>query len=283
METAQVAESMMGDKLYQERARIVLPILVRQALAGNTIRYGELADEVEMPNARNLNYVLGSVGQAITTLSRRWKEKIPAIQCLVINKQTGMPGNGVGWFVRSKSDFKKLPRAQQRRIVTAELHRIFAFDRWLDVLDDLGLQPLTTNYAPLLKAAASFQGGGESKAHKKLKEYVAANPWAIGLLGKWTSTTEFPLPSGDSIDVLFRSPREWVAVEVKSHISPEADIVRGIFQCVKYRAVVDAYQVSLNLPPSARSMLVLENSLPDELVRLRTELGIELAEWVEPN
>src|SRR5688572_14354087 len=101
METAQIARSIEGDKLYQRRARLALPLLVRQAQAGSPIRYGELAAELGMENARNLNYVLGSVGQALEELSARWKEKIPGIQFLVVNKNTGLPGHGVGWFVRS--------------------------------------------------------------------------------------------------------------------------------------------------------------------------------------
>lgn len=42
----------------------------------------------------------------LEALSRRWKKKIPAIQCLVINKHTGLPSNGVGWFIRGEVDFK---------------------------------------------------------------------------------------------------------------------------------------------------------------------------------
>lgn len=72
-----------GSKLYQQRAKQALPLLVAQAKAGNTITYGLLAREMEMPNPRNLNHVLGAVGDELENLSRRWKETIPAINCLV--------------------------------------------------------------------------------------------------------------------------------------------------------------------------------------------------------
>lgn len=65
MDTAKIAKPISGDKLYQERARATLPLLVRQAHAGSPIRYGELAAELGMPNPRNLNYVLGSIGKAM--------------------------------------------------------------------------------------------------------------------------------------------------------------------------------------------------------------------------
>ncbi len=46
METAKTADTMFGDKLYQERARKVLPILVSQAIACHSITYEDLADEI---------------------------------------------------------------------------------------------------------------------------------------------------------------------------------------------------------------------------------------------
>jgi len=62
MSTAKISAPISGEKLYQERARAALPLLVRQAQAGAPIFYSDLADELGMPNPRNLNYVLGSIG-----------------------------------------------------------------------------------------------------------------------------------------------------------------------------------------------------------------------------
>src|SRR4051794_25528921 len=97
--TAKAAGPLFGDKLYQQRARAAFPLLVRQAEAATPIFYSALAEELGMPNARNLNYVLGCVGRAMEHLSKQWKEKVPPIQCLVVNKRTGLPGEGVGWFL----------------------------------------------------------------------------------------------------------------------------------------------------------------------------------------
>lgn len=99
MATAKISSPISGDKLYQERARAALPILARQAKAGSTLFYSDLAQELGMPNPRNLNYVLGSIGQTLEHLSKQWKKKIPPIQALVVNKSTGLPGEGVGWFL----------------------------------------------------------------------------------------------------------------------------------------------------------------------------------------
>ena len=101
------AKYISGDKLYRERARKALPLLVRQAQARRKIYYSDLAPKLGMANLRNLNYALGYIGQALASLSEEpgWKE-IPPIQCLVVNKQTGLPGEGVGWFEWG-DDFRK--------------------------------------------------------------------------------------------------------------------------------------------------------------------------------
>jgi hypothetical protein len=43
--TAQIAEPIAGEALYQERARRAFPVLVRQAEAGKAINYSDLAQE----------------------------------------------------------------------------------------------------------------------------------------------------------------------------------------------------------------------------------------------
>ena len=80
--TAEIASSLDGNKLYQECARATLPLLVRQAKVVQSIYYSALADELEMPNPRNLNYVLGSIGQEMDRISKKWKTKVPQIQAM---------------------------------------------------------------------------------------------------------------------------------------------------------------------------------------------------------
>jgi len=282
METARVTESISGAKLYQQRARAALPVLVRQAHGGTPIHYSELAAELGMPNPRNLNYVLGSIGQTMNALSRQWREKIPPIQCLVINKATGLPGEGIGWFITDKDDFRHLPKRQQRRLLEAELQKVFAFPKWLDVLKALRLSPVIHDYERVLSRASAFRAGGESEEHRALKEFVARSPKLVGLPAGAAGTLEWALPSGDTVDVLFDRRDEWVAVEVKSAISPEADIVRGIFQCIKYQAVIEAYQATLRRPQAARAVLVLAGNLPEQLVPLKNLLGVEVRDGVRP-
>jgi len=282
-ETAQIANGISGDKRYQERARRALPLLVRQAQAFQPITYSDLASELGMSNPRTLNYVLGAIGQALKRLAVDWAVDIPAIQCLVVNKHTGLPGEGVGWFITSLDDFKKLNRKQQRNIVQAELQRVFAFNRWPAVLEEFGLKPKPLDYRTILHQAASFVGGGESTHHRALKEFVAGHPDVIGLPSSvGPGETEHPLPSGDCLDVFFQDHDDFVAVEVKSSLSNTADVVRGMFQCIKYRAVMEALQATRGLAQNARAILVLQGEVPAELIPMRNVLGIEVVEKIEP-
>lgn len=282
VDTAKIAAPISGDKLYQTRARAVLPILVRQAEAGTPIVYSALAEEVGIPNPRNLNFVLGSIGTTLENLSKAWKQKVPPIQCLVVNKKTGLPGEGIGWFLVKKEEFSSLSRRQQRAIVEAELKHVYAYNRWREVLSVLSLTPTEVDFSGQITKAAAYGGGGESEAHRRLKEYVAKNPSVVGLPnGIPTGVTEFALASGDAADVYFQDKKDWVAVEVKSAISNDADITRGLFQCVKYKAVLEAMQLSSGLPQNARAILALESEIPETLIALKNVLGVEVVESVQ--
>lgn len=281
MDTAKIAAPISGDKLYQTRTRKVLPILVRQAEAGATIYYSALAEEIGIPNPRNLNYVLGSIGTTMENLSEAWKTTVPPIQCLVVNKKTGLPGEGIGWFLVKKEDFASLSKRKQRAIVEAELQHIFTYGLWREVLSALLLKPVKSDFSIQVREASSFGGGGESDEHKRLKNFVLKNPAAVGLSAHTPEgQTEFQLASGDSADVYFQDKKDWIAVEVKSSISNDADLTRGLFQCIKYKAVMEAMQLSLGLPQNARSVLALEGEFPTELVPLKNILGIDVMEKV---
>lgn len=277
-QTAQIATAIHGAKLYHERARRALPLLVRQAEAGEPIFYSDLASELGISNPRVLNFPLGAIGTTLEQLSEAWGEKIPPIQCLVVNRNTGLPGEGVGWFIVKKEDYGRLPLSRRREIVRAELARVRAYPRWRDVLANVQLPPPPPPVSPALLAQAAGRGGGEGEEHRALKEWVVRHPELFGLGRATRGVTERPLPSGDCMDVSFEAAEEWVGVEVKSRISGEADILRGLFQCVKYRAVMEAVQVADGRTRAARAVLVLEGVLPPNLHAVRNALAIEVVE-----
>lgn len=283
MTTAIISAAIFGDKLYQQRARAALPILVRQAKARNPLLYSDLAQELAMPNPRNLNFVLGSIGQTLEQLSRQWDLKIPPLQALVINKSSGLPGDGIGWFLIKDEHYAALPLSQKKERVKAELRHVFSFARWDEVLNTLGLEPVDSDFSPAVQLASLMRGGGESDAHKALKNYVAGHPARVGLsVATLPGQVEVRLPSGDSLDVSFQTKSAWTAVEVKSMKSPLADITRGLFQCVKYRAVMEATLTAQAQIKDVRAMLVLEARFPESLLALKNLLGVEVIDRIGP-
>lgn len=133
----------------------------------------------------------------------------------------------------------------------------------------------------VIDEASKFRGGGESEQHRKLKKYIAEHPEVLQLPASARADTEFRLPSGDSLDVLFRAGDDWTAVEVKSAESLLPDVVRGMFQCVKYQAVIKALQAAQGLTQSARAILVIEGAFPTQLESWKQVLGIEVVDLVQ--
>ena len=281
METGEKTSKGFGDgkKLYQKRALESLPLLVRQAKANQPIFYSDLAAEMEMPNPRNLNFVLGAVGGEMKNLAARLGKKIPPIQCLVINKHDGMPGNGIGWFIHDKKQFKNLPTLEKRRIMDAMLSDIFIFPDWDVVLGHYGLEPVEiVSGSALLKdskeAVRRYGSGGEKEPHRELKEYIARNPQLFGLPVGLVGKMEYPFPSADCLDVLFQNGDEWVGVEVKGPTSDDLDLSRGLFQCVKYQALMEAEQKLLQRGINCRMVLAISRRLPPQLNERRAVLDI---------
>ena len=69
--------------------------------------------------------------------------------------------------------------------------------------------------------------------------------------------------SGDEIDVLFSDGNSFRTVEVKSKRSNDADLKRGIYQCVKYREIKIAEHAPYDV--DVQSILVTERELTPEL------------------
>ncbi|MFA4846284.1 MAG: hypothetical protein WC654_07055 [Patescibacteria group bacterium] len=99
---------------------------------------------------------------------------------------------------------------------------------------DLRLPPI-----PHSRKKGARGKGGESAAHRKLKEFVAANPSVvIGEAGLHTLRTEYPFVTGDRADiVLADSYNRIVAVEIKPEV--EEVTTAGPLQAIKYRFMLE--------------------------------------------
>ena len=268
-----------GDKLYQERARAALPLLVRQAKAGEPITYKRLARELGMPNPRNLNYPLGSIGESLKNLAEEWKEKIPQIQTLVVYKHSLVPGPGISSFLGyTEASFAHLPLQTRRRTIKGIQTAIHTYRRWDDVLRALNLTPATSRAESLIGSVQAFRSGGESESHRRLKEYVRDHPRLIGIRHACEKVIERSLPSGDVMDVSFESSRHWIAAEVKSGGSVDGDLARGLFQCIKYKAVMTAVLAANGKLKNVDATLVVEGKLPRDLFSLANTIGVQFVE-----
>ena len=274
--------SIHGDKQYEQRARAILPMLVRQAQAGQAITYMGLSLETAIHH-RAFAYPLGTVAEVLRDLGEQGNEPIPALTSIVVNSYTGRPGPGFGWAVAGMDGYQNMPPWRQTVMADQAREECFHYDKWPAVLAALGLPPVEPAVSPALLAAAAGRGSGEGERHRRLKEFVAANPALVGLPRSTPrGTLEYLLPSADAIDVLFVSGDEYVAVEVKAANAGPADILRGLYQCVKYTALLKAELAVKGERPAARAVLALEASLPEALIPARNTLGITVYDSIVP-
>lgn len=277
MGTGDVAKSAFaGNQLYQVRARRALPILVRQAKAGTTIEYGRIARELGIPHHRPMNYVLGAAGRALEDLAREWNTSFPPLTAVVVNKDTHQPSIGIAEFLDDPEAFRSASAEIRQRMVDKILFEVYTDSRWDEVLLHWGLEPISS----VGPTPAPIRGGGpEGEAHRRLKEYVAAHPESVNLRrSDGPGTVEALLPSGDEIDVLFSAKSGLTGIEVKAHTASDPEIARGMYQCVKYQALLRAKQKADQVPVDARAWLVLGRELPETLVPLGNTLGIHVIE-----
>lgn len=89
---------------------------------------------------------------------------------------------------------------------------------------------------------------------------------------------EYPLLSGDKVDVTAWNTKEVWHIEVKSCTSADPDIVRGLYQCVKYGAVGKAMEKAEDSNRKVKSLLVVESKLSKQVRDLADELDIHVYE-----
>jgi hypothetical protein len=238
-------------------------------------------------------------GYALEALNKspKWtKRKIPPIQLMVWSAGQGSPGDDAFNFIGiSKQQVAQMPTAARQAIARSVRSKILAYPHWREVLSALHLEPLTLPLPPSEAGSGSpeadWPGGGESIHHKRLKMYLASHHWKLGLKGDFQATVEVCLPSGDKIDLVLRNAEQTtcICVEVKSRISGDDDLIRGIFQCVKYQAVLaaqDRYELQRNqhyAKRTIRPILATERSLSVEFRTMCEFLNIQVVTVIVPD
>lgn len=286
--------------ITDEQARDSLVALVRHVFRQRdgvleTLTYEELAELIQRFNKRGLpaargmgKHVLGRMGEWLQGLSDQWGEPIPYIQTVVVLKSgqaRGLPDVGIEGLWPG---YSAMTRSEKEAKLGAEYQRILQFgSRWNDVLARLGFETAVVD--TLTTGGGGIRGrGGESAEHKALKRFVRDNPELVGAGRDWVPVEEYPLKSLDEIDVLFRSATRCIGVEVKSVVSDRdpQDYERGIYQVVKYRALLkaqaraEAGSKEQVIPATIEVFLVLESRMPEQYVEVARELGVRYFENV---
>jgi hypothetical protein len=268
-----------GLKISQQRAKQALPILVAYAKAGRDLTYKQLACQMGVHH-HTLAYPLGAIGHELGNLGKKWGESIPPINCLVVNKSKHTPGKGIG-FVMSYTRFHKLTPFAKKEVMKGLYADIWGYPKWNKVLRHFSIEPFVpaNSLEPIAtKAKYRNYGGGESDQHKLLKEYLSSHPQVLGIGKNSPADKEYPFISADRIDLLFRSGTTQIGVEVKAANVDEAELMRGLFQAVKYLALIEAHQRYEQKTIDARVLLAIGGGLSPELASLADLLDVSVAQ-----
>lgn len=282
------------EQLSDKGMPVLMQMLVSAAHGRKKVTYKDVAQQFRKvlgkPFLRvsplNIGHVAGNLMHKIEDAT----SKAPPINTLVINGQTRLPGGGAGWFVRhylKEIRYSKLSNRAKRELLQPVFEDVYAFDEWEEVARlAFGIKIKMPKKMPSVpgesdgkEARLGFGGPAESPEHLRLKLYVQMHPRKFGAPIKCKKGfIEKRLESHDEIDVWFMVPGKQLAIEVKSTRSLESDLRRGIFQCVKYRAVLNAQarlEFKSNLP-TIRARLVSERPLPSNLVKMAKLLDVEI-------
>ena len=260
--------------------------LIGAARRSTTLTYGEAASRLEnecgfsrFGRAGRAGWTAGALQDAI----HEHDPSAPLLNVLLVQKGTGLPGSGSREFLAARYPHRLGKKgvhtaypelwARYARLAIAEAHR---YDGWEVLYEQLfGAYVPDPFYAPRKRTGGG--GGGEGPKHKALRKWVWKHPESIHKrFRNVDSETEVDLLSGDRVDVVYWAPREVVVIEVKSRISDFDDFQRGVYQCVKYRAVMEAQEKEDTSGRRVRALLVTETPLPSDLVRTAKRLHVPL-------
>ena len=266
----------------REIALKMIPVLVRWAQASwdKPHYYSDLSAAIGY-GSNQIGHMLGEVKDIMDEVSREnGGKKIPPLNALVQQKSTGLPADGFDYVIPNYSKLSDPSKEGEVKRLNLEAHK---YD-WNWVLKALSLKPARIfseeDIKRLTERSFVGYGIGEGPEHKAIKEYVFEHPESIGIKNRVVfKEMEHPLPSGDELDVYFilRNGNR-MAVEVKPSTSPDRDITRGIYQCVKYQAVMDALRSLEYGSFECCTLLVIGGRMSTSNKMLANDLGIKYME-----
>lgn len=262
----------------RSNVRTIIPVLIHWAQTGQTNHtYSDLIIALGKKRFSGVGHVLGMVQDVVEALAEKLETKIPTLNSLIKDKNTGLPAAGFSYVEPSYNTWSD----EGKRVFVKGLdEEAINYPHWNMILDELGLSPLLS-FSPeeidKIKNPQRYGFGGESSEHKALKDYVKSHPSCLGVAEIINADVEHILPSGDRLDVYFECiDGSRVAVEVKPSISDDSDITRGIFQCIKYKAILEALSKADGTNAPVKAILVTRRAFSDLHKRLIELLCVDV-------
>lgn len=270
-----------NENLNQHAVRPLTQWLIQAAKNRSSITYGTAKTRLEneigfnpLPRATRVGYPAGTLMSRMLAAELR----CPLLNVLLVLEKDRLPSDGAGSFMAKYLDDERLaikgfrktnPQDWQwacDRIVTD----VYAFKEWDRVYEKtFGEQLPEPTPAPRSneKDGIRYARRGEGPNHQALRLWVREHPQAIRrAYASFRTDTEVVLDSADRVDVVYYGPNLTVVIEVKSRDSDDNDLRRGIFQCIKYRAVKKA--MDIRNEARVEALLVTEGKLSGELKSL---------------
>lgn len=274
-----IIDDAISTEKTRKNVRLMIPVMIHWAKTGhNEHTYGDLAHAIGKSKFSGIGHALYFVQQVLDNLSTKSSREIPTLNSLCKNAKTMLPSEGFEFVSPQCND---LDENGKRVFVKGLDSNAMNFPHWDWVLKELELKeavPFTEEQLEAIKNPRCIYGG-EGEEHKILKEYICQHPESINYKDVDFAEIEHILPSGDRLDVYFElSDGTHVAIEVKPSISPDQDIARGVFQCVKYYAVMDALRNIECKDYEIKVLLVTAGNFSSQNKELAEELDVEYVE-----
>lgn len=254
--------SATDETLWEHATAPLMRILIARIAHRSDISYDAARQYVESEGSisRIFTTRMGHVAGYLIERIHEVEPDAPLINTLVVSQKDRMPSKGAGSFMAKRFGKPKLAqdKAKERypdlwrstyEKAAAEVYD-YGLDQWVSLYQKVFEKKLSKRKIAEInrgqidgteRDGRQFGGGGEGKHHRALRLWVCANPGKIRAAYRNARTdTEWLLDSADRVDAVFFNGDETVVLEVKSRISNRDDLYRGVFQCVKYRAVAAA-------------------------------------------
>lgn len=259
----------------------VARLLITRSKALETATYGEARRmlEKELSIERVFSIHPGPVVGGM--MNRLWDldPNLPPLNVLMVDRG-GTPGTGADGYVAAWSGkrYARMSAAKRATVLADATRAVWEYARWDEIYQAAFGEPFTAvPQAKLPTSAGEYGGAAESNEHKRLKAAIAANPRLVASISADAVVqTEARLRSGDEVDVRLLDRGREYAIEVKSIRSNDADLERGLYQAVKYRAVIEAQYQTLGAQASVVAILVTERAPLPELRTAAKSLGIKV-------